>query len=489
MSIRASPPPAASTETSEIDSTSQQKTAYVSNEDITRFETKAEGDLMDMETHEVFKKRTDGVEFRTVGWIKATLIFSKIEFAMSILAIPSALGALGAVGGCLSIIGWTTLNTYTGVLLGGIRNRHPECHTLADMMALVWGKVGREFVIVQLIIIQILVCAAGVVSTGTAFNALSNHGACTVVFNFVSAALITLCSSIRTFSRLGLLTWFGFATFFLSVFIFTVAVSQQDRPAAAPKEGPFELGFAAIANPGFIIGMLSTLNIFVSTSGPFMYLPVIAEMKNPKEFKKATIWAGIIVGIIYFSFSTTIYAYCGVWLASPAFGSAGTLFKKISYGVALPGLIIGVGLYQHVSAKYLFVRLLRDSKHLQANTLVHWTTWLGVNLLLGALGFIVAEAVPVLNFLLGLAASLGSAPFSLIYPIILWNMDYKSYRTGRMTQKSKYALNMLIAFLGMFVMIAGTYADAVAIRDAFRSGFISKVFDCADNSGSVIVDH
>ena len=66
-----------------------------------------------------------------------------------------------------------------------------------------------------------------------------------------------------------------------------------------------------------------------------------------------------------------------------AFGSAGTLFKKISYGIALPGLVIGVGIYQHVAAKLIFVRVLRDSRHLQANTVTHWATWLGSNLILG----------------------------------------------------------------------------------------------------------
>jgi hypothetical protein len=324
------------------------------------------------------------------------------------------------------------------------------------MMALIWGKWGRELVIAQLIIVQILVCAAGIISTGTAFNALSNHSACTVVFNLVSTVLITICSSIRTFSRLGLLTWFGFATFFVSIFVFTVAVTQQDRPAAAPQTGPFDLGVVAVASPGFVLGMVMTLNIFVCTSGPFMYLPVIAEMKNPQQFKKATIWAGIICGIIYLTFSTVIYVYCGIWISSPAFGSAGTLFKKISYGLAFPGLIIGVGLYQHIAAKYIFVRILRDSKHLQANTVIHWGTWLGVNASLGALSFIVAEAVPILNYLLGLAASLGSAPFSLIYPIILWTYDNKSYRTGTTRQKANYAFNVLIALLGMFVMVAGT---------------------------------
>ena len=87
-----------------------QKTPYV-NEDVTKCETRAEGDLIDMEKHEVFQRNSDGVEFRTLGWIRATVIFVKIEFAMSILAIPSALGALGAAGGALSIIAWTTLNT------------------------------------------------------------------------------------------------------------------------------------------------------------------------------------------------------------------------------------------------------------------------------------------------------------------------------------------------------------------------------------------
>lgn len=62
------------------------------------------------ETHEVFKQNVDGVEFRTVSWQRATVIFLKIQFAMSILAVPGALATLGAVGGSLSIVAWFTLN-------------------------------------------------------------------------------------------------------------------------------------------------------------------------------------------------------------------------------------------------------------------------------------------------------------------------------------------------------------------------------------------
>lgn len=60
---------------------------------------------------EVFQETSEGVNFRTVSWQRATVLFLKIQFAMSILAVPSSLGTLGAVGGALSIVGWQSLNT------------------------------------------------------------------------------------------------------------------------------------------------------------------------------------------------------------------------------------------------------------------------------------------------------------------------------------------------------------------------------------------
>lgn len=63
------------------------------------------------EAHEVFQTTSEGVNFRTVSWQRATVLFLKIQFAMSILAVPSSLGALGAVGGALSLVGWQALNT------------------------------------------------------------------------------------------------------------------------------------------------------------------------------------------------------------------------------------------------------------------------------------------------------------------------------------------------------------------------------------------
>jgi hypothetical protein len=323
------------------------------------------------------------------------------------------------------------------------------------MMGHLWGPTGREIVGIMIIIAQVLVSAAGIVTTATAFNALSDHATCTVVFALVSTILTTLCSSIRTFANLGWITWFGFVTFFISVFVFTVAVSQTDRPAAAPQTGDFDLGWTPIAYPTFVVGMINTMNVFISTCGSSNFLPVIAEMKRPQDFRKACLLAGFLVGGMYLSFSLVIYRYCGTWLSVPAFGSAGPLFEKISYGIALPGLVVGVGIYQHVAAKYAFVRIFRNSKHLQSNSLTHWSTWLGINVALGAVAFVAAEAVPILNYLLGLAAALCLAPFSLIFPGLLWMHDFKKFRSGSTGQKAKYAMHILLVLFGVYMTAGG----------------------------------
>ncbi|KAF3403162.1 N amino acid transport system protein [Talaromyces pinophilus] len=436
-----------------------------------------------LESREVFQTGDDVLESRTVSWQHATIMFCKINFAMSILAIPNAISAVGAVGGSIILVGFTSLNVYTAIILGNFRNRHPECHMLPDMMGYIWGRIGRELVGIQTIVLQVLITAGGVATTAVGLNALSNHSQCTAVFGLVSAILITACSSVRTFSKLGWITWFGMIAFTIGVFVFTVAVTQQDRPAGAPQTGDFDLGWKAIANPGFVVGMVSSANLFICTSGSSMFLPIISEMRRPQDYRKACLWAGLIVGALYLVLSLVIYRYCGSWLSVPAFGSAGPLFKKISYGISLPGLIIGLGIYQHVAAKYAFVRLLRDSDHLQ-NTFVRWGLWLGINFALGTAAFIVAEAVPILNYLIGLAGALCAAPFSLIFPCLLWMYDFKGYRSGTLVQKLQYAVHAFIALIGLFMVVGTAYAVAVAIKTAFETGMIARVFDCADNSRS-----
>jgi hypothetical protein len=63
--------------------------------------------------------------------------------------------------------------------------------------------------------------------------------------------------------------------------------------------------------------------------------------------------------------------------------------------------------------------------------------------------------IPILNYLLGLAAALCLAPFSLIFPGLLWMHDFKRFRAGSMGQKFKYAMHMLLVFFGIYMTAGG----------------------------------
>jgi hypothetical protein len=152
--------------------------------------------------------------------------------------------------------------------------------------------------------------------------------------------------------------------------------------------------------------------------------------------------------------------------------------------LGLIGLIVSACLYLHVAAKYVFVRILRDSKHLQQNTLVHWGTWIGCTTILGAIAFILAEAIPIFNYLLALTGSICFAPLAITLPGWLWLYDHGDYWRGNVWKKSQYLSHWFLVVLGLFFLGGGTYGVIEQIKQAYESGLIGSAFSCADNSNT-----
>ncbi|KAL7623254.1 hypothetical protein AAE478_006935 [Parahypoxylon ruwenzoriense] len=326
----------------------------------------------ELESHEVFKKTEDGVNFRNVSWPFATVIFLKAIFATGVLSRHYV---------CLSAIRLKQVSLGaldTAIIQGDFKTRHPECHTLADMGYTVGGPWLKELVGALYLIAYVLCSGTGIVGLSVGFNALSDHAICTTWWAFLATAIITAAASIRTLRNIGWLTWIGFLSIFLAVLIVVVGVTTVDRPAAAPQEGDFDLGYHVIAYPTFAEGMTATATIFVSSAGTSAFLPVISEMRNPRDYRKALYICMGLVLCMYLSFSLVVYRWTGRWVANPSLGSAGGTIKKVSYGIGLVGLAVSGCLYQHVAAKYLFVRILRNTRHLQSNTLVHWGLFITV---------------------------------------------------------------------------------------------------------------
>jgi hypothetical protein len=266
----------------------------------------------------------------------------------------------------------------------------------------------------------------------------------------------------------------------------SISVTTRDRPAIAPANGDFDLGYHVIGHATFVSGLTAACNIFVSSAATAAFLPLISEMKKPRDYNKAVYVCMGIVTSCYLTFSLVVYRWCGKWVATPSLGSAGPTIKKVSYGVGIVGLAISACLYVHIGAKYLFVRLLRNSRHFQSNSVVHWGTWLACTIGISIASFLIASGIPIFNYILALAGSFCFAPVAISLPGWLWIYDHRDHYKGNMFQMALYAMHVFMIFLGLFMTVAGTYAVIQLIIDAYASGEIGSAFSCADNSGTVI---
>ncbi|KAL5044255.1 hypothetical protein BDW71DRAFT_209467 [Aspergillus fruticulosus] len=104
---------------------------------------------------------------------------------------------------------------------------------------------------------------------------------------------------------------------------------------------------------------------------------------RPQVFTRSLACGQSFIVITGITIAFIIYGKVGQFLASPALGSASPLIMKISYGIALPGLVVSAVLYSHIAVKYCFVHILRGTPDLQSNTVKHWTVRAG-SILVGA---------------------------------------------------------------------------------------------------------
>ena len=129
----------------------------------------------------------------------------------------------------------------------------------------------------------------------------------------------------------------------------TIAVGIQDRPSEAPPPPAVWVpDYQIAASPTFQQAITAVCNLVFAFSGTPGFFSIVSEMRNPKQYTSALLCCQTCVTADYTIIGCVVYYFCGSYVASPALGSAGGLVKKISYGFALPGLVVTTTIVTHV---------------------------------------------------------------------------------------------------------------------------------------------
>lgn len=109
--------------------------------------------------------------------------------------------------------------------------------------------------------------------------------------------------------HLAWVTWVGFVSIVIAIMIVVIAVTQRDRPAAAPQTGDFDLGFSWLPAVGttFTGGFAAALGIYASSGNICAYMPVISEMKRPRDYYKSVLVCMSWINASYLAFTIVVF--------------------------------------------------------------------------------------------------------------------------------------------------------------------------------------
>ncbi|KAH7246825.1 transmembrane amino acid transporter protein-domain-containing protein [Fusarium solani] len=365
-----------------------------------------------------------GPNYRDVGWLGSAALMMKSQIGLGVLSIPSAFDALGIIPGIICLLTVAALTSWSDYVIGMFKLRHREIWGIDDAAGLMFGKVGREFL-------------------GVAF----------VLF-----------------------------------YIVTIAAAVQDRPSEAPQEGVWVSDYKLSNNPSFADAISAICTFVFAYAGTPLFFPIAAEMRDPRQYTKALVLCQSTVTATYIIIGIMVYYYCGSYVASPALGSAGPVIKKIAYGLALPGLLAGATINAHAASKYPFIRFLRGSRHLTANTFTHWACWLSCTFTVSLSAYAIASGIPIFHALVSLVGALLGTLMCFQPMGCMWLYDnWSSGRSGGRTigWSVQACVAVFVVVSGMFLTVAGTYGTVVGVIKAFKETKGAAAWSCADNSNSV----
>ncbi|KAJ5190233.1 uncharacterized protein N7498_009218 [Penicillium cinerascens] len=427
----------------------------------------------------------DGPNYRNVGWLGTAVLMMKTQIGLGVLSIPVAFDSLGVIPGVIVLCAIAAITTWSDYIIGVFKLRHREVYGIDDVGELLLGKPGRIILGGAFILWWIFVAGSGMLGISIGLNAVSSHATCTAVYVAVAAIVTFSLGSIQTLGRISWLAWLGLVCILTSILIVTIAVGIQDRPSAVPADLVWVPDYKIVnGDVSFTDAITAVSTMVFAYAGTPAFFSIASEMRDPAHYNRSLILCQSVVTGFYLAIGVVIYYFCGSYVSSPALGSAGPTVKIVSYGFALPGLIVSTLLFIHITAKYMFVRILYGSRHLVANTVVHWAVWIGCTLGTTVIAYIIASAIPVFGDLVSLVGALLGTPMCFQPMAGMWLYD--NWSKGRDFRTTKWMLMVgwcaFIIVAGTFLMIGGTYGSIVTIIDSYKQSGGSAAWSCADNS-------
>lgn len=418
--------------------------------------------------------------FNRLGWKRLTICLIVEAIALGSLSIPSAFAKLGMIAGVIMCIGLGLIAIYTSYVVGQVKMRYPHVNHYSDAVQLIWGRFGYELVGVMFALFLILLVGSHALTGTIAFiNIIGNYDICALAWSVVSLIILLVLALPPSFAEFAILGYIDFVSIIVAILVTIIATGIQAHNAPG---GLAAVPWSAYPPEGttFYEAFLATTNIVFAYSFAVCQFSFMSEMHTPKDYVKS-VWAlGLIEIFIYTITGALIYAFVGVDVKSPALLSAGDTVSRIAFGIALPVIFISGSINGTVVGRYIMDRAFPNSPIRYVKGARGWAVWFCLITVITIIGWIIAEAIPFFNALLGLISSLFISGFTFYFPALFW---FQLVREGGCFSTPKNIaltfLNATVFIIGIVILGAGTYASVEDIIHQYTGGNVRSAFTCS----------
>lgn len=417
---------------------------------------------------------------RTLGFFGAFFNMIAYSIALGILSIPFVVATLGMVPFVLLCCFFSFVAWYIGYHYWRLAMMYPGVQNLQQVGELIFGPVGGVIFATIQAIFCVFLQGNHVLLGGYAFYYLG-WDACMIVMVFIFTIIsfvFTLPRSYRLFSAFAAISFTSIFTVVIIAMIASGVSGPQNRDPSEPPKAIHAFGASPRIPHRFLDGVLGMTNVFVSFGAIPAYLPVIAEMKRPQDFQHSLNLLVLVSFVMYVIVGCIMNYNLGQFSTSPSLGSLTPVMIKVSYGLALPTILVAGCASGQVTGKMFMINMFSGARRrFLDNKLVTWTAWILINVISWALAFVLAEVIPFFSAFLGLEASLFWSVFFAFAPMFfLWRHQFDYWSNWR--HRVGFIVALLMIGVAGFLVVAGTWASVVSIRDLYNTGNVGNPFSC-----------
>ncbi|OJJ65759.1 hypothetical protein ASPBRDRAFT_669490 [Aspergillus brasiliensis CBS 101740] len=382
------------------------------------------------------------VKYKVLKWWQGGLLMVAETISLGILSLPAAMAHLGLVPAIIILLGMGMLASYTGYVIGQFKWRYPHISSMADAGEVLMGPLGRELLGCGQLLFLIFLMGSHVLTFSVAMNVLTDHATCSIAFGILGMVVSFIMSLPRTLEKMSWLSLISFASIFFAVLIVMIALGIQN-----PR---------AIVEPTVQTTLVTafTSAVLIATASHNTFFTFIAELRDPKDFKKSLAVLQAIDISLYLTASVVIYCYAGK-------------------GIIIAGVING-----HVASKAIYLRIFAGTDRMHKRDFVAVSSWTAIALVLWVVAWIIATSIPVFSTLLSLMTALFASWFTFGFPGMFWLFMNKGLWLSSPKKVFLTLLNTASIGIGVVLCGLGLYASGKAIHDDPSS----QSFSCANNA-------